>query len=97
MQEKPPISKIVKTIVSKLKYFSIKYCIFSPNILIRIATIKNLVALPIREAIVNVKIEILHSPATIVKILKGIGVKAAVNIAKNAFSLYFVLTTSTAG
>ena len=96
MQEKPPISKIVKTIVSKLKYFSIKYCIFSPNILIRIATIKNLVALPIMEAITNIKIETLHSPATIVKTLNGIGVKADVNIAKKAFSLYFVLTTPTA-
>ena len=84
MQEKPPISKIVKTIVSKLKYFSIKYCIFSPNILISIATIKNLVALPIREAIVNVKIEILHKPATIVKTLKGIGVNAAVKMAIKA-------------
>ena len=75
---------MVNTIVRKLKYFSIKYWIFSPKILIRIATIKNLADLPIADATIKDIKEILTSPATIVKTLNGIGVNAAVKIAIKA-------------
>ena len=48
-------------------------------------SIKNLADLPTAEAITKSYSEILKTPAVMVNTLKGIGVKAAVRIARNEF------------
>jgi hypothetical protein len=64
----------------------------APNMNMSEATRKNRMPRPTIDAIINVVIGISQTPAAIVKILYGMGVNAAVNIAHNALSLYLVQT-----
>ena len=75
---KPPINITVKSIANELKYFSIKYLIRSPKILIRIAKRKNRALRLVIAAITNIVKLILKVPDDIVISLNGIGVNPAV-------------------
>ena len=74
--------------VSKLRYLSMYTFTVGPNFLNRMPTRKNLAPLPTIEAPINGRIEIFETPAVTVKILYGIGVKAAEKIIVNEFSSY---------
>ena len=60
-----------------------------PNFFINKATKKNLADLLIVEAIINIGKLILNAPADMVIILKGIGVKPAVNTIKKLYKSNF--------
>ncbi len=78
----------MKTIDNMLKYLSIKSVIESPNILINIANKKKRVLLLIVLAIINIIKLRLNAPALMVNILKGIGVKPALNIIIKSYLSY---------
>ncbi len=65
----PLISNITNTMERMLKYFSINVLIFGPNKKNNPATTKNLALLLKADAIIRVKIFILHAPAAIVNTL----------------------------
>ena len=79
---------MVNKITSKLKYFSIKKRIFSPNININVPNKKNLALRLSVDAIINIKKFILNVPDDIVMSLKGIGVKPAVKTIQKFHSSY---------
>ena len=83
---------------SKLKYFSIKFRIFSPNIYINAPNKKNLALRLSVEANMNIKKLILNVPDVIVISLKGIGVKPAVKTIQKfhlSYKLFNLLKPST--
>ena len=63
------MSKIIKRMLSRLKYFSMKFLMGDPNFQISAATIKNLVLLPIMDANVKSQKSNLKTPDAIVKTL----------------------------
>ena len=65
----PPINKIINKIESILKYLSMKYRTFSPNLMIKMEIRKNLEDLLTKDAIKNKGNDILNAPAVIVNIL----------------------------
>ena len=75
-------------ITSKLKYFSIKKRIFSPNMYINAPNKKNLALLLRVDATMNIKKLMLKVPDDIVISLKGIGVKPAVKTIQKFHSSY---------
>ena len=75
-------------ITSKLKYFSIKKRIFSPNTNINAPNKRNLALRLSVDAIINIKKFILNVPDDIVMSLKGIGVKPAVKTIQKFHSSY---------
>ena len=79
---------MVNKMASKLKYFSIKKRIFSPNININIPSKKNLALRLSVDAIINIKKLILNVPEDMVISLKGIGVKPAVKTIQKFHSSY---------
>ena len=78
----PPTNRIVKMMVSMLKYLSMNDFIGSPNFHINPATRKKRADLLIVDAIKKLKRFISNAPAEIVKILYGIGVNPAVKMIK---------------
>ena len=89
IKKNPPISKTVNNIERILKYVSINPLIGSPKFLINIATKKNLAALLIVDAIINIGKLILNAPEEIVITLKGMGVNPAVNTIKKLYKSNF--------
>ena len=85
---KPPIKKNVKSIARRLKYFSIKYLILSPNIFIKDASKKNLALRLITEAKTNIPKLMLNVPEERVINLNGIGVNPAVKTIQKSHSSY---------
>ena len=79
---------MVNKITSKLKYFSIKKRIFSPNTNINAPNKKNLALRLSVDAIINIKKFILNVPDDIVMSLNGIGVKPAVKTIQKFHSSY---------
>ena len=79
---------MVNKIASKLKYFSIKELILSPNININDPSKKNLALRLSADAIININKLILNVPDDIVMSLKGIGVKPAVKTIQKFHSSY---------
>src|SRR3989344_5774292 len=76
-----------KSHVNRLKYRKTTDPNFSPKYLEIYATAKNRSPLPIMDAMTKVRRSMRKSPAAMVNILYGIGVKAAVKIARKAFWL----------
>ena len=89
---------MVNKMASKLKYFSIKKRIFSPNVNINAPNKKNLALLLNVDAIINIKKFISNVPDEIVISLKGIGVKPAVKTIQkfhSSYKLFILLKLST--
>lgn len=84
MATNPKTSRTKNEVAKILKYLSINGFAFGPTKYIIRPTTKNLPPLPHIEAKISVPSETSQTPAAIVKILYGIGVRAAPNMARKA-------------